>query len=316
MIIENWRLKIIFFFMFTSLYVLVFFFFGSFIGSFLNVVIYRTYYNKPFARGRSYCPKCKKQIRWYDNIPILSFLILKGKCRDCGKKISVQYPIVEFAAGLLFALSFYYVIPANYVIPAKAGIHAVNNFQSIFPATLLDLLKAGSRQGGDNFQSIPNSQFPIPLLLRDLFVASVLLVIFVQDFKWYIVLDKIVLPALVVVFALNLFLGAGIYNLLIAVLIGAGFFYLQFIVSQGRWIGGGDIRIGAFMGASLGYPLILVAIFLAYLIGSFFAIFLLLIGKKKMGSKLPLGTFLAPATLVVLLWGHGILSWYLNLFIG
>ena len=94
--------------------------------------------------------------------------------------------------------------------------------------------------------------------------------------------------------------------------IAGGFFLLQFVISKGKWIGGGDIRLGLFMGASLGFPEILIALFLAYILGSFIGIFLIIIGKKKMSSKLPFGTFLAPATLITLFCGDKILEWYLS----
>lgn len=87
----------------------IFFFLGLIIGSFLNVVDFRFFAEGKFWKGRSRCPKCKKSIRWYDNVPLLSFAWLKGHCRDCQQKISWQYPLVEFITGLffmLFALKF------------------------------------------------------------------------------------------------------------------------------------------------------------------------------------------------------------------
>ena len=78
---------------------------GLLIGSFLNCLIWRLYKNETIS-GRSYCPKCSNMIAWYDNIPLFSFLILRGRCRHCHKKISWQYPLVEFATSLLFALAF------------------------------------------------------------------------------------------------------------------------------------------------------------------------------------------------------------------
>jgi len=78
---------------------------GLMIGSFLNCLIWRLYKNETIG-GRSYCPKCRKQIDWYDNIPVLSFMMLKGKCRHCHQKISWQYPLVEIITALLFLLTF------------------------------------------------------------------------------------------------------------------------------------------------------------------------------------------------------------------
>ena len=210
-------------------------------------------------------------IALYDNIPILSFIFLRGKCRHCKTGISLQYPIVEFITGLLFVIIFF----VNHQLP------------------------------------VTNYQLSISLF-RDLFITSVLIIIFVQDLKWYIVLDKIILPATLVAFLINLFLGLSFRSLLLAMFIAGGFFLLQFVISKGKWIGGGDIRLGLFMGASLGFPEILIALFLAYILGSFIGIFLIIIGKKKMSSKLPFGTFLAPATLITLFCGDKILEWYLS----
>lgn len=88
------------------LFFILIFVFGLVIGSFLNCLIWRLY-SEETVLGRSYCPKCRKQINWYDNIPVFSFLLLKGKCRSCHKKISWQYPLVELSTGLLFVLAFY-----------------------------------------------------------------------------------------------------------------------------------------------------------------------------------------------------------------
>ncbi len=87
------------------IFLLIFFLFGLIIGSFLNCLIWRLY-SEETIKGRSYCPKCRHQISWYDNIPVLSFILLKGKCRHCQKKISWQYPIIELTCAILFALAF------------------------------------------------------------------------------------------------------------------------------------------------------------------------------------------------------------------
>lgn len=82
------------------------FIFGLMIGSFLNCLIWRLY-KEETVLGRSYCPKCGEELRWYDNIPVFSFIFLKGKCRFCDEKISWQYPLVELATGMLFVFSYY-----------------------------------------------------------------------------------------------------------------------------------------------------------------------------------------------------------------
>src|SRR3989339_300943 len=142
--------------------------------------------------------------------------------------------------------------------------------------------------------------------------VPVLSFIFIYDLRWYLILDIITLPACLVVFIVNLMLGFEWQNLLISGIIGGSFFLFQFVVSRGRWIGGGDIRLGLLMGFALGWPYILVAIFLAYFMGAIISVGLVAGGKKKWGSKIPLGIFLSTAAIITLFWGDEILNWYLG----
>ncbi|PJA10376.1 prepilin peptidase [Candidatus Falkowbacteria bacterium CG_4_9_14_3_um_filter_36_9] len=253
--------------------ILIFIFlFGLIIGSFLNCLIWRLR-KKESIMGRSYCPECRQQIAWYDNMPVLSFLLLRGKCRHCHKKISWQYPAVELITGILFVAVF-----------------IKNAFSSEF--------------------IIHDSLFIIQTV-RDCFLISVMIIIFIYDLRWYLILDSVTIPAAIIIFFLNLLFGFNLWNLAISVIIGGSFFLIQFLISQGKWIGGGDIRLGVLMGAALGWPYVLLAIFISYLIGSAVGVGLMLAGKKQMGSKVPLGTFLAVGTVITLFLGEKILAWYL-----
>lgn len=243
------------------------FVFGLMIGSFLNCLIWRLHKNESIM-GRSYCPKCKKQIAWYDNVPVFSFLFLGGKCRHCHKKISWQYPLVELVTGILFLMAFW-----------------------------------------------QNDQLIGAQVLRDWFIISVMMIVFIYDLRWYLILDVITLPASAIILVVNLMLGFSWLNLLISGIIGGSFFLLQFIVSRGKWIGGGDIRLGFLMGIILGWPNVLLAIFLAYFIGSIIGVGLKIWGGRKWDSKVPLGTFLSIATIITLFWGEQIMGWYLNLIL-
>ncbi len=259
------------------------FFFGLTIGSFINCLVWRLH-KKEGMWDRSYCPKCRKQIAWYDNIPLLSFCLLRGKCRHCRKSISLQYPLVELAVAVLFLLAW----------RAELALWPI--------ASGLDV---------DLSMIIPSIHV-LAYVFRDWFIIAVMTVIFIYDLRWYLILDKITLPACAVIVAINLLLGANWLNMLISGIIGGGFFYLQFIISRGKWIGGGDIRLGLLMGLSLGWPYVLLAIFLAYFLGSIVGVGLILSGKKKWGSRIPLGTFLSFSTVIILLWGRAILAWYLH----
>ena len=249
----------------------IIFIFGTMIGSFLNCLIWRLH-KKETILGRSYCPRCRHRIAWYDNIPVLSFLILSGRCRHCRGSISWQYPIVELVTGALFVVAF------------------MLNHELV-----------------SGFRFLP--------LLKYWFIISVMIIVFIYDLRWYLILDIVTLPACLVVFFLNLILGIEWQNMLFSGIIGGGFFWLQFVVSRGRWIGGGDIRLGLLMGLVLGWPGIITALTLAYFSGSIVGIGLIISGKKKMGSKIPMGVFLSAAAISVLFWGENILNWYLRTFL-
>jgi prepilin signal peptidase PulO-like enzyme (type II secretory pathway) len=234
--------------------------------------------------NRSYCPKCREKISWYDNIPVFSFILLGGGCRHCRKSISWQYPIVELAAGILFLLAFYL------------------KFVSFYSSDFLD------------FQFLFTSGFFL-LVLKDWFIISVMIIIFIYDLRWYLILDEISLPACLAVFIINLFLGITWQALLMSATVGAGFFLLQFIVSRGKWIGGGDIRLGLLMGLALGrLDYLILAVLLAYFVGSFVGLGLIIFGRKKWDSQIPLGVFLSVSTIFVIFYGEAIINWYFGFF--
>lgn len=190
------------------------------------------------------------------------------------------------ATGILFVLAFL----LNYELGIRSN--GINNF--------------------DFISLIHNLSFIIHLL-RDWFFICVMIIIFIYDLRWYLILDVITLPACAILFILNLAAGMSWQNLLISGIIGSSFFLLQFIISKGKWIGDGDIRLGLLLGLSLGWPLVLVAILFGYFIGSIVGVGLMIAGKKKWSSQLPLGTFLAPAGIIALLYGSAIVDWYLTL---
>lgn len=251
---------------------------GLLLGSFLNVIILRLKSGEKIALGRSHCPHCGQTLAAYELVPLLSFILQKGRCRHCQKKISWQYPLVEFFTGGLFVLITYTLV---------GGLNPLDAFYS----------------------------YKIDLWwLRDLFFVSVLIVIFVYDLKYYLILDKVTLPAIVIAWLFNWWWGFSFWGILFAVLLGFGFFAIQFFLSRGRWLGGGDLRLGALMGAMLAdWRLMIVALFLAYVIGAVASLFLLALKKKKLKSEVPFGVFLAIAAFIALGWGNEIVLWYQNL---
>jgi len=248
--------------------------FGLIIGSFLNCVIYRLETKKNFLKGRSFCPRCKHVLNWQDLAPIFSFLILIGKCRYCKKKISWQYPAVELATGLLFLLIF----------SALGGIPSLR----------------------DNFQTIAS-------FLYLLIISALLIVIFVFDLKNYIIPDKVLFPAIGLVFLFRIFNFSSLPNFLLSAFFASLFFFAIFFFSKGLWMGFGDVKLAFFMGLFLGFPNILAALFLSFLFGAIIGLSLIFLRKKSLKSELPFGPFLILGTFIALFWGNSLINWYLSL---
>lgn len=248
----------------------VIFLFGLIFGSALNAVIYRLHSGDSWLTGRSLCPRCKHQLHFWDLVPVVSWLWLRGKCRYCHKSISIQYPLVELGTAIAFVLAY-----------RMAGVEL----------------------------GLPHAWLQA---ITWMIFALFLIIIFVYDWKYYLILDAVIYPAAVSAFILNILLGVSWSDMLIAAVIGAGFFWLQYIISRGTWIGGGDIRLGGLMGIMLGWPGIIVALFIAYIVGSIVGVGLILVGRKQWGQQIPFGTFLSVATFVILLYGRPILQWYLQ----
>ncbi|HEX9664820.1 MAG TPA: prepilin peptidase [Patescibacteria group bacterium] len=152
------------------------------------------------------------------------------------------------------------------------------------------------------------------VLIRDLLIVVFLIAIFTIDYRYYLIPDKITLPAIIIVLVFNLVLGLNFLNMVIAAVVAGGFFLVQFLISQGQWLGGGDIRLGVLMGVVLGWPLVLVGLFWGYVLGAIVGLILINFNKKTFKSQVPFGTFLTVATFVTIYWGEWILKWYMGLF--
>ena len=261
--------------------------FGLIVGSFLNMVIYRLHSGGSMIFARSKCPHCKTELAALDLVPVFSFIFLRGKCAHCAKKISWQYPIVEIITGMTFVLLFLNFSAGGGSLPAG---------------------QAGAFGGQYWFE---------------LFLASVFIVVAGFDLKHYLILDKVIFPVLGIVLIRNFLsdLSTGIWSIgngyflsgIIGAGIIAGFFFLQYIFSKGRWIGFGDVKYGLLLGAFAGFELSLVLLMVAYILGAFVGLGLIAINKKQLSSKLPFGTFLSASAIIVMLAGDKILNWYLKL---
>jgi prepilin signal peptidase PulO-like enzyme (type II secretory pathway) len=256
-------------------FIIFFFIFGTIFGSFINCLVYRLHSEKTML-GRSFCPKCKHILGFFDLFPIFSYIFLKTRCKYCKNKISVQYFLVELFTGIIFSFGYWF-----YFIN-KIGLE--NN---------------------------------ILFLIFYLVISFFLIIIFIYDLKYYLVLDVVVWPGIIIAFLYNFFLlKVDLFSLLIAGVVGVSFFGIQFIFSKGKWIGGGDILIGLLIGFTLGWPKVILAIFISYILGSIIGIILLTFKKKGWSSQLPFGPFLVFSTWLTILFGDIILDWYLSGILG
>lgn len=154
------------------------------------------------------------------------------------------------------------------------------------------------------------------LLIRDLIFAGYLVVIFVYDLRYMLILDRVTVPAMIIAIVLNLWLGVvPAWSLLAGGLVLATFFWIQFYISRGTWVGGGDIRMGALIGFMLGLWQGLAALFIAYLFGAIVSIVLVLAGKANRRTKIPFGAFLSVGAFIMLFAGQSILDWYFGFFV-
>lgn len=249
---------------------------GVVVGSIVNATVLRTKSGLPIM-SRAKCVGCVEPIAWFDLIPVVSYFVLKGRCRRCTSAIEWQYPAVEFAMGVLFTL-FAARIFLGLGIPGFVG----------------------------------EGEYGL-LFIRDAIVSMFLVVIFLYDFRFSVIPDRFSIPAMVAALLLNLALGATPWGILLGGLAIGAFFSIQFLASQGRWVGGGDIRMGMLMGFLLGLPLGVLALFISYVMGALGGLYLVGKGHRRLDSHVPFGTFMAIGTIVTMIVGPAILDWYLGM---
>lgn len=262
------------------LFYFIVFFFGSAVGSFLNVLVYRIPRGESFWVGRSHCDNCNKKLAWHDLLPIISYLLLAGKCRYCRGAISIFYPVIEKLTGILFVIVIFSLIGRDYYLLT------------------------------DPHYLLTASYY--------LFITSSLMTIFLTDFKYGIIPFKIVFPAVIVTFIWYLFFPAENSTLLNAILSALGvfiFFFLLFIITKGRGLGFGDVVYVFLMGLLLGFPKIVLGLYISFLSGAVISLILVLAQRKKIkGGTIPFGPFLVGGTLISMLWGNAIIDQIMRYF--
>ena len=241
-----------------ALYITVFLF-GIVIGSFLNVCIYRIPKKENIVKIRSHCMECNYQLRWYDLVPLFSYIFIGGRCRKCKTKLSLQYPLIEGLNGLLYVL-----------VVAICGLTIESLLYCLMFSALLTLSVIDFRT------------FEIPLEIN-LFILTLGLIRVALDYKNF--------P-----------------NYLIGFLSVSGFLYILFLITKGRGIGGGDIKLMAVSGLLLGWKLNILAFALGCIIGS--VIHIIRMKVTKTDHVLALGPYLSIGIMIATLWGNDLLQWY------
>lgn len=254
---------------------------GLCFGSFFNVIIYRLPRQESILNPPSHCPRCGKPINWYDNLPLLSYLILRGKCRKCGNKISLRYPTVELLTGLIFLSSYY-------LAAQKLSFFF---FSSLFFLSILLVVA---------FIDLDTFIIPDKLILPAIFISLGLLIF---DFT---------LPSIKILPLLPGYISSSLLGALAAFLF---FYFLAFIsplIFGKEGMGGGDIKLAFFLGLYLGYY-VFVAFFVAFLAGSLIGLGLVYLRGKEKREEIPFGPFLSLGGAVALFFGPAVVNWYLNL---
>ncbi len=279
---------------------LFFFVFGTIIGSFLNVVIHRIPNEESIVFPDSACPNCKSKIKAYDNIPILSWLILGGKCRNCKTPISPRYIGVEALTGALFALVFWH-----------DGLSLSLPFDLVFAATILSLIFIDAENmilpDVINFPFmvlVAIARFAVPLLAG--FTSSITLF---KDLPFFIERFE-TLPLWA-----NSLLGAAT-----GALIGGGsLWFLGWLWRTFRGVegmGGGDVKMMFWVGAFLGWQLTFLTLFIGAFSGAIIGLAYIYTQKDKdLQEQIPFGIFLGIGSLVSMLFGNSIIAWYFATFV-
>ncbi|KKU49718.1 MAG: Type 4 prepilin-like protein leader peptide-processing enzyme PilD [Parcubacteria group bacterium GW2011_GWA1_47_10] len=255
----------------TAILALIFFGLGLIIGSFLNVVIFRLNTNRSFA-GRSACMSCQKKLSWYELIPVLSFLCLRGRCLRCKTKISSQYPVIELVTGVVFA-ALYLKLEGAFFLTPFAFVAAYAFYAAMF---------------------------------------SLLIVVAVYDIKHKIIPDSLAFLLGALAFAGMFFFNIDdarlfyphlptLWQFLSGFILAAPF-ALLWLVSSGRWMGLGDAKLAVGLGWLLGPSRLLSGAVLSFWVGAILGIILVAFSRKyKMNSELPFAPYLVLGALLAFL---------------
>jgi leader peptidase (prepilin peptidase)/N-methyltransferase len=253
---------------------------GTAVGSFLNVVIYRIPAGLSLLHPPSRCPKCMQRLKPYDNVPVLGWLWLCGRCRYCKTRISIRYPLVEAATGLLFVWAYW-----AFQVPLPAiGYWAFLSW--LLALALIDL----------DTMTLPNPLTQTGLITGFLFQGIV---------GWSVHQSIAGVASQLWVGVLGAIVGIWLFDLI--TIAGS-------IVFGQTAMGGGDAKLAAMIGVWLGWQYILLAAFLACALGAFIGGGAIAVGLLNRRQPMPFGPFLALGATIAVFWGEAIVSGYLRFF--
>ena len=268
----------------------ILFLFGAVIGSFLNVCIVRLPLEQSVVSPPSRCPRCGVPIRWYDNIPIISYLLLRGKCRRCGQPISWRYPLVELLNGLLFL----WVI-AEFGLTGE-GFLVMALCSSLLVITFIDL----------DHQIIPDV-ITLPGMVIGVAAAPFFMTALAEPLS--LGLGRMIPHTGPYV--------TGLLNSLMGLILGAAPLYVIGLLWEKlrkiEAMGGGDVKLMGMVGSFLGWKGAFLTIMLAAVAGSVIGITLILLKKHQADKVIPFGPFLAVGALVNLFYGPDLIAWYFGM---
>lgn len=265
----------------TAYIAAIIFVFGTVIGSFLNVLIYRLPIGMDFKTGRSICTTCKHELCWKDLFPLFSWIFLGGKCRYCKAPISCRYPIVEALNGTMYVLAYLFLCGGN-------AIEGLFTLKLVGYMVLFSCLIVISWVDFEH-QIIPDSMW-IAIFVGGLFLVGDALITGEFSKSWII-------------------------SKLIGMVAVSGVFFIIGFVTQGRAMGGGDIKFMAAAGFVLGWKAVVLSLFIGALAGVIFSIGRKIVSKKEMRGMIPFGPFLAIGVAVSAFVGEYIFDMYFDLFL-
>jgi leader peptidase (prepilin peptidase)/N-methyltransferase len=263
------------------LFYFLLFILGSAVGSFLGVVVDRLSSRESIWKGRSHCDHCRHILGVLDLIPIASFFVLGRKCRYCHKKLSWFYPLIEVSTGVVYVASGYVVFGTYGFLFTQLSYQLLVLYYFLLVGALIAIFFTDLRYGIIPFKAV-------------IFALCV-------SILWYF--SGIHVPGLQINFI----------NIMLSAIGAGGFFFLLFAVTRGRGMGFGDVIYAFLMGFTLGFPGVLLGLYISFVTGAVVALLLVAMKKKKLkGGTIPFGPFLVFGTIVSLLWGNILIAFVLR----